>query len=229
MGDTAILFQRPKVTERCLSAWQVSQLTLGLLRGEDLAAAQHQAATCPHCQALVVAEEADRKAAMYEAVPRVLLDPPPKQRPAQAWLWRSLGAFALVSASLILVLVARNDFSDSPGSDSRLKGGIAVSVSVMRNDKLILHDVALEQVVGGLQPTDRLRLRVHGGGGLGCSPGCACRGSRTRHGQLTSRVRSRTAGGCRSGSRSHPRDRLACGCFCAAARPSEKNPPATAT
>lgn len=145
------LFSRPKVGEACLSAWQISQLDLGLLAADARRAGEAHLEQCASCAARMREERAARQAAVLEPVPPGLTDMAPHGPRRLAW-WFAGGAGALAAGAAALVM----QIGAAP--DVRAKGELPVSLSVERAGRLIVDNEPAERV-RGLVPGDRLLVR----------------------------------------------------------------------
>lgn len=142
------VFSRP-VPHGCLSTWLVSQAALDVA---PTAVLDHTA-VCAACAARVQSEKAEVAAARYEAVPpiiheRVLPRTPRRRR----FAWLAVPALSLMGVTALFMLSPKIP-------ETHLKGPLPLSVSVKREAALLVSDAPLE-LVGKLQPGDRIRLRV---------------------------------------------------------------------
>ena len=134
----------------CLSAWQVSQLALGLA---DNTVVEHRRA-CTACAELVQTEEKQRAAAVYERVPSVLLTRMGKRNVWQRmqapprWLFGGVAGIVALGAVPLAWMHLR-----TPAAPP------LVVAQVSRDGRVVQEDVAPAKV-GKLRPGDKVRLRV---------------------------------------------------------------------
>jgi hypothetical protein len=143
------LFNRGKAPG-CLSGWQVSQLTLGLLDGT---AAAH-ARACEPCAARLQAEDRQCLAADSERVPAILL----MRAGRSPWLSRIERRHVVGVATLALVLAVAGAVVGWLGY-RLLTPRDWVVAAVSRGGSLLLHDIPADRL-GPLHPGDKLRLRI---------------------------------------------------------------------
>lgn len=143
-------FSRGK-EEGCLSAWQVSQLALGLAPANI----QAHSRSCELCAARVLAEEKARAAAVYERVPTVL------------WAWAGKPSllvrarpFVVVGVATALIVLVGFGVRWAIVA-SRTEPLAIVRLSVSRGDQPVANEASADKV-GKLEPGDKLRLRVQG-------------------------------------------------------------------
>jgi hypothetical protein len=151
------VFARNRPSPQCLSAWTVSRAAAGILEGTTRRAVDQHLEVCPRCAAAVRSEGNEVEAAGWEPVPRALLALPEQRRGRRSWLALvGLVPVAAAAAAYLIVVVAP---SKQPAT--RIKGAdaLSVSVSVMRNQIMVVDDVAVDSA-GSLRPGDGVRFRV---------------------------------------------------------------------
>jgi hypothetical protein len=155
------VFARP-FPEACLSAWQISQLTL---EAPGVSAeAQAHCRICDACAARVRDERADMAEAEYERIPaRVRAQlASRRRRPLRwlRWLWGGIPAAALTA---VAGLALRHSSPAIHAPEIHLKGVPSdLSVTVQRGGRLVLREVPAAEVAR-LAAGDHLRLRVRPG------------------------------------------------------------------
>lgn len=134
----------------CLSAWQVSQLALGLA---DVGVVEHRH-SCAVCAQLAQAEEKQREAAVYERVPSQLLNRSGKRNMLRRVHLprRYLVAAAVSLAALGGASVAWRRLRTPPSQPSLV-------AQVSRDGRVLQQEIAPRKV-GKLRPGDKVRLRV---------------------------------------------------------------------
>jgi hypothetical protein len=159
------LFERPKLSPDCLSAWQISQLAISSLGAADEQRARAHLAGCAHCAERLAAEAAAVAAATLEPIPAAVraASAAGSRRAASGWGWRwlAMSGVAATAVVLVAVLVAGPD-----EARLRAKGELLVSVTVWRDGVLVADEVAVE-TLPPLVAGDRLRVRVGGAGEAG--------------------------------------------------------------
>lgn len=154
----AEMFERPKVSPSCLSAWQIARLALGELTEAELDRAQQHMEACFHCNGLATRESEQVQASTYERVPEELTAMQEKKpRGLFRWTWRPVGALAAVAAVALVVAVLPHE---EEGSGIRFKGDLPVSLSVMRTGAIVIDEAPVEKIQD-LVADDQIRLRVH--------------------------------------------------------------------
>lgn len=152
----------------CLSHWQVSQLTLGLLAGEPAAHAD----SCDLCAQRILSEKKQLQTASYERVPAILMARAGRSR---WWLRVPPGRWLLLVAGM--ALLAAGGLAWLGGR--ALQGKPWVLASVGRQGSQVVQELPADQL-GKLLPGDQLRLRLAPPTGLWTRV-------QTRHGGTTSK------------------------------------------
>lgn len=152
---------RPKVSEACLSAYEIGRFVAGAVSPQLAPALQAHINACEHCRQRVNQEREALALHQQRELPAWLTQSRPvaPRRPrafSTGWLAAGAGAAALAAAALWVLRPA-----PSPDDGVRSKGALQVSVSVMRGEQLVYH-AAKAGDIEALRAGDRLRLAVSG-------------------------------------------------------------------
>ena len=164
------MFKPAKATAQCLSHWRLSCLAT-LPAGSVTPGEQAHLDTCQACHALWQHEQALVSARRQQALPAYLqaeLASNTQSHKAAAspqWSWASwwpalaLGGAAAATFVLIAVWPANESASERIKGKTSNAGNSEIHLSALRGEKLIVHDVRLNQAPA-LVDGDRLRLRL---------------------------------------------------------------------
>lgn len=156
------VFNRPKASADCLSAWQVSRLAQGSLQGLEMERARVHLESCARCAEASRAEALAMETARYERLPDAIATA--AQHPRRRFFPRitvpigATGAIGAIGALAAVASIAAIALSPQPPGE-RLKGELPLSLSVMRSDRIVVDRAPLETVTD-LRAGDRLRLHL---------------------------------------------------------------------
>lgn len=175
------LFKQEAPTAQCLSSFTISQAALDLLQGQARSDLDAHVATCNDCAERLREERVELEAAKLERIPERLqrLAQAKSSKPAERWLWLSLGGTVASLAVIGLVILNQHTIQDASETGSRgvdgvdrigglqttrLKGRLGLEADVYRNGELV-HEAKTLEEIHDWKIGDEIELRLVGSAG----------------------------------------------------------------